>query len=84
MVSTIQTLIPFSRVLTHLPQQTKVGLILNALKDLIDKFLKSHINSLNLLPQIHIQDPWFPLNSLLESLGTIIFVVLRRCQDFAL
>ena len=76
MVSTIQALIPFNQVPTHLPQPLKVRFILDALKDLIDRLLKHHINSLGLLRQVHTQDPWLPPSSLLKSLGTIVFVVL--------
>ena len=76
MVSAIHALIPFSWVSTHLPRPSKVRFIIDALEDLIERLLKRHINSLGPLRQVHTQDPWLPSNSLLKSLGMIIFVVL--------
>ena len=52
MVSAIQALIPSSWVPTHLSRPPKVRLILNTLKDLIDRLLKCRINSLGCIKSI--------------------------------
>ena len=52
MISTVQALIPCGQFSAHLSWLMKLRLILNTLKDLVDRLLKSHINALGLLHQI--------------------------------
>lgn len=83
-VRAIQALIPSSWVSNHLPQLSKIRLILNALKDPVDGFFEGDISTLRPRCHIHIWHLWFPSGSLLKSFKSRISVVMEGSWSFTL